>query len=35
MYDDNHPLGKVPNNLDNIINAALWFMKYTSDEQKF
>ncbi|XP_059481713.1 acylamino-acid-releasing enzyme-like isoform X2 [Neocloeon triangulifer] len=29
MYDDNHPLGKVPNDVDNIINSALWFLKHT------
>ncbi|CAB3371146.1 Hypothetical predicted protein [Cloeon dipterum] len=28
MYDDNHPLGKVPNDVDNIINSALWFLKH-------
>ena len=25
MYDDNHPLGKVENNANAMINAALFF----------
>ncbi|CAG9773046.1 unnamed protein product [Ceutorhynchus assimilis] len=24
LYDDNHPLGTVPNEMDNIINTILW-----------
>ncbi|CAH0554422.1 unnamed protein product [Brassicogethes aeneus] len=24
LYDDNHPLGTVPNEMDNIINSLLW-----------
>lgn len=30
LYEDNHPLGQVPNEMDNIINAALWFQEHLS-----
>lgn len=29
LYDDNHPLGKVPNEMDNLINSLLWFEEHT------
>ncbi|KAG8224058.1 hypothetical protein J437_LFUL001135 [Ladona fulva] len=28
VYDDCHSLSKVPNELDNLINAALWFIEH-------
>ncbi|XP_023024331.2 acylamino-acid-releasing enzyme [Leptinotarsa decemlineata] len=28
LYDDNHPLGTVPNELDNIINSLLWIEQH-------
>lgn len=34
MYDDNHPLGSVPNEMDNLINSVLWIEKWLSDGVK-
>ncbi|XP_060528020.1 acylamino-acid-releasing enzyme-like [Cylas formicarius] len=28
LYDDNHPLGSVPNEIDNIINTILWIEEH-------
>ncbi|KAH1012228.1 hypothetical protein HUJ05_011421 [Dendroctonus ponderosae] len=28
LYDDNHPLGSVPNEMDNVINTALWIEEH-------
>lgn len=28
LYDDDHPIGKVPNEMDAIINVLLWFDKH-------
>ncbi|XP_022905429.2 acylamino-acid-releasing enzyme-like isoform X1 [Onthophagus taurus] len=28
LYDDNHPLGNVTNEVDNLINGALWFEEH-------
>lgn len=28
LYEDNHPLAKVPNEFDNIINALIWIEKH-------
>ncbi|KAG5879728.1 hypothetical protein JTB14_023042 [Gonioctena quinquepunctata] len=28
LYDDNHPLGTVPNEIDNVINSLLWIEKH-------
>ena len=28
IYDDNHPLGKVENDVNVMINAALFYAKY-------
>lgn len=30
LYDDNHPLGILKNEMDNLINTILWFLKHTS-----
>ncbi|KAJ8917652.1 hypothetical protein NQ315_005099 [Exocentrus adspersus] len=32
LYEDNHPLGSVPNEMDNVINTFLWIDKYISNE---
>lgn len=29
VYDDNHSISSVPNEMDDIINSALWLIKYT------
>lgn len=34
LYDDNHPLGTVPNEMDNIINTLLWLEKYVPAKNK-
>ncbi|XP_017769559.1 PREDICTED: acylamino-acid-releasing enzyme-like isoform X2 [Nicrophorus vespilloides] len=28
LYDDNHPLGTVPNEMDNIISTAMWLSEH-------
>ncbi|VEN38012.1 unnamed protein product [Callosobruchus maculatus] len=28
IYDDNHPLGTVPNEFDHIINSMLWISEH-------
>ena len=28
LYDDNHPLSQIPNEMDNLINSALWFQEH-------
>ncbi|XP_018575043.1 acylamino-acid-releasing enzyme [Anoplophora glabripennis] len=32
LYDDNHPLGTVPNEMDNIINSLLWIKEHLGIE---
>lgn len=32
LYEDNHPLGSVPNEMDNLINTLLWIEKHISGE---
>ncbi|XP_046390748.1 acylamino-acid-releasing enzyme-like [Ischnura elegans] len=33
VYDDCHSLSKVPNEMDNIINSALWFINHMIGDQ--
>ncbi|XP_076266303.1 acylamino-acid-releasing enzyme-like isoform X2 [Rhynchophorus ferrugineus] len=33
LYDDNHPLGTVPNEIDNILNTILWFETHLKREE--
>lgn len=28
LYDDNHPIGTVPNEIDNVINTLLWIEEH-------
>ncbi|KAH0814416.1 hypothetical protein GEV33_008374 [Tenebrio molitor] len=28
LYDDNHPLAQIPNEMDNLINSLLWFQEH-------
>lgn len=30
MYEDNHPLGQVHNEMDNLINTMLWIMQHVT-----
>lgn len=32
MYNDCHPLTTVAAQMDSLINTALWFIKYSSDD---
>lgn len=31
LYDDEHPLSKVPNEMDAIINTLIWFDKHLNN----
>lgn len=32
LYDDNHPIASIHNEIDNIINSMLWIMEHTSEK---
>jgi len=33
LYDDNHSLGSIKSEVDEIINSALWFSEYIPPEE--